>query len=82
MQASAIQNQAKRIAFVKYGEGRVAQVRSPFFPDPVVDPDRLAGVEEHYLSTCFRPAPAEDPAIPLAAPIFEAVNPVRRVKIA
>ncbi len=81
MQASAIQNQAKRIAFVTYGEGRVAQVQSPFFPDPVVDPVHLAEVEERYLSTCFRPAPAEDPAIPLAAPIFAAVNPVRRVKI-
>jgi hypothetical protein len=41
----------------------------------------LAAVEEHYLRTCFRPAPAEDQAIPRAAAIFEATNPVRRVKI-
>jgi Helicase HerA, central domain len=82
MQASAIQNQAKRTAFVKHGEGQVTQVRSPFFPDPVVNPDRLAKVEEHYLSTCFQLASEEEHAIPRAAPIFEAVNPVRRVKVA
>lgn len=82
MQAAAIQNQAKRTAFVKYGEGRATQVQSPFFPDPRVDAARLAEVERHYLATCFRPAPPEEHAIPRAAPIFEAVNPIRRVKVA
>ncbi len=82
MQASAIQNQAKRTAFVKYGEGHVRQVQSPFFPDPQVDAQRLAAVEDHYLSTCFQPAPKLDHAIPRSAQIFEALSPVRRVKVA
>jgi hypothetical protein len=82
LQASAIQNQAKRTAFVKHGEGRVIQVQSPFFPDPVVDAERVAAVEERYLATCFRPAPREDHAIPPRGAIVAAVNPVRRVKLA
>ena len=82
LQAAAIQNQAKRVAFVKHGEGRVTQVRSPYFPDPVVDADRLRAVEEHYLHSCFRPAPRDDHAIPNSAPVFEAIRPARRVKVA
>lgn len=43
----------KRSAFVKHPDGRVIKVQSLPMPDPVVDPQRLAAVEQHYLTHCF-----------------------------
>jgi DNA helicase HerA-like ATPase len=55
-----IQDQPKQHAFIKDPDGTVRQVKSPEVPDPDVDPDELARVEEHYLRTCFRtPSAAE-----------------------
>jgi hypothetical protein len=81
MQAASIQNQAKRTAFVKYGEGHVLQVQSPYFPDPIYDQKRLSDVEDYYLSSCFEPAPTEDHAIPQSIPIFQPINRARRVRV-
>ncbi len=51
----------KRVAFVKHPNGSVTKVRSPHMPDPVVDPDTLASVEEYYRHTCFTPQQGIDP---------------------
>ncbi len=45
-------------AYVKDPRGRVSRIRSLPVPDPRPDPAKLAAVEERYLASCFRPAPA------------------------
>jgi hypothetical protein len=45
----------KRFAFVKHPSGQTVKIQSLPLPDPVVDPARLAAIEEQYLATCFRP---------------------------
>ncbi len=52
-------------AYVKDPRDRVVKIASPWLPEPSVDRDRLAAVEEHYLRTCFRPVLlARDPTGP------------------
>jgi hypothetical protein len=52
----------KRFAFVKHPSGQTVKIQSLPLPDPVVDPQRLAVIEQHYLQTCFRSVPLQ--AIP------------------
>ena len=47
--------QPRRTAVVRHPDGRVTQVRALPFPDPKVDPGRLAAVQERYLAACFDP---------------------------
>jgi Helicase HerA, central domain len=54
-------------AYVKTGHGRAVRIQSPHLPAPRVDPDRLAAIEERYLTALFR---SPDPPIP-AAPSSE-----------
>lgn len=47
----------KRFAFVKHPSGKTVKIQSLPLPDPVVDPRRLATIEDHYLSLGFHQAP-------------------------
>src|SRR3954454_7865557 len=49
----------KRFAFVKHPSGQTVKIQSLPLPDPVVDPTRLARIEQHYLDTCFRTVPLQ-----------------------
>jgi hypothetical protein len=51
----AITDLRPREAFVRKPDGKVSKIKTLSVPDPVVDPDRLAEVEDHYLRTYFRP---------------------------
>jgi len=42
-------------AYVKTGNRHAVKIRSPHLPEPKIDPERLAAIEEHYLKTYFRP---------------------------
>lgn len=64
----------KRFAFVKHPSGQTVKIESLPLPDPVVDPQRLARIEEHYLRTGFRQAPLSAPA---DAVIFDRRTPSR-----
>ena len=64
----------KRFAFVKHPSGRTVKIQSLPLPDPVVDPKRLARIEQHYLSACFRPVSLSHPA---DAVIFDRRTPSR-----
>jgi hypothetical protein len=37
------------------------KIQSLPLPDPVVDQERLAAIEEQYLATCFRPVTMSQP---------------------
>ena len=64
----------KRFAFVKHPSGQTVKIQSLPLPDPVVDPERLAAIEERYLATCFRRVPLNQTA---AAVVFERTAPSR-----
>jgi hypothetical protein len=51
----AITDLRPREAFVRKPDGKVSKIKTLSVPDPAVDPQRLAEVEEHYLRTYFRP---------------------------
>ncbi len=51
----------KRTALVKHPNGSVTKVRSPDMPDPLVDPRKLAAVEDHYLKACFTTQRGSEP---------------------
>jgi hypothetical protein len=51
----------KRFAFVKHPSGQTVKIQSLPLPDPVVDPERLAAIEAHYLRRCFRPVAMTPP---------------------
>jgi hypothetical protein len=67
----------KRFAFVKHPSGQTVKIQSLPLPDPVVDPARLARIEEHYLASCFRAVSLTSPA---PAVIFDGtvLPPARR----
>ncbi len=52
---TAIEDLGVGEAFLRLPGGRIAQVRTPEVPDPAVDSQRLADVEERYLRGHFRP---------------------------
>ena len=51
----------KRFAFVKHPSGQTVKIQSLPLPDPVVDPEHLAQIEQYYLDTCFRPVALQPP---------------------
>jgi hypothetical protein len=53
-QVQAIQDLKPRQALVRRPNGQVAAIQSMNVPDPRVNPDLLAEVEEYYLRACFR----------------------------
>jgi hypothetical protein len=67
----------KRSAFVKHPNGRVVKVQSLPMPDPNVDAERVATVEERYLRACFAPAP--DASVEGAVSAISSTGPPRRV---
>jgi len=55
--AQTIQRLKSRSVVVRRANGRVAMLTTPSLPDPVVDAERLAVVEQHFLATWFTPQP-------------------------
>ncbi len=55
--ASSLTGIAPRMAYLRRGNGRVIELRTPAVPDPVVDPARREAVEDHYLTTLFTAEP-------------------------
>lgn len=49
---------------------RVYHVKTEHLPEPKVDPDELARIEEYYLRTYFRPASEPSPEPPEKVPAF------------
>jgi len=62
-------------AYVKTGHGLATKIQSPALPDPKVDPDRLAAIEDRYIETLFRPAPT--PTAPVPTVVFSGPAPSR-----
>lgn len=54
-QVQTIQDLKPRHALFRRPDGQVAAIESVYVPDPKVDAESLAEVEEHYLRSCFRP---------------------------
>jgi hypothetical protein len=50
----AIQDLKPRQAFIRVPKGQVVQIKTMSVPDPKVDKQKLAQVEQHYLENCFR----------------------------
>jgi hypothetical protein len=67
-------------AYIKTGHSRAVRVQSPHLPEPRLDPDQLAAIEERYLRTYFRPAPrpTEPPTVIFAAPPLPSRPALRR----
>jgi hypothetical protein len=63
--------------YLKRRHGRAVKVKSLPVPDPRVDPDALAAVEERYLRRCFRPPAPAAATGGAPVPVF-ARPPVRR----
>lgn len=69
-QVQRIMHLPRQHALIKLPSGEVVAVRTPSFPDPVVDEAELAAIEQRYLDRYFQP-PAEadpDPSPPPPSP--------------
>lgn len=77
----AIQDLPPRQAFIRTPGGTVRRVHSPSVPDVSLHPHRLQEVEEHYLTTLFRPKHVIERELTSYRP-SETPIPVRRTRLA
>jgi len=61
---------------------RVAKLRTPDLPDPVLDPETLARIEERYLTDCFEVQPVIEAELASLRPVVAAPKTKRRTRIA
>jgi len=61
---------------------RVARLRTPDLPDPLVDPETLSRVEERYLRECFTVRPVVEAELAGLRPVVAAPTTKRRTRIA